>query len=136
MQRSATFYLRSSLQGQYSLLAPVSVYREKLRWVISNLRIFGQSLIKGNCYNSRTSDDIDITLVLVTKLKTKNKTTSKKIDNDVMSENCNVIAIFQIFGQFEAALMWILEAQSVTLLFSLIVTFDLTRTENRTKKFE
>ena len=53
-----------------------------------------------------------------------------------MSENCNDILIFQIFGQFEAALKRIPEAQSVTLLFSLIVTFYLTRTENRTKKFE
>ena len=50
-----------------------------------------------------------------------------------MSENCNDILIFQIFGQFEAALKRIPEAQSVTLLFSLIVTFYLTRTENRTK---
>ena len=32
----------------------------------------------------------------VTKLNKKNKTTSKKIDDDVMSENCNVIAIFLI----------------------------------------
>ena len=34
----------------------------------------------------------------VTKLDKKNKTTSKKIDFDVMSENCDVIVIFQIFG--------------------------------------
>ena len=30
----------------------------------------------------------------VTKLDKRNKTTSKKFDDDVMSENCNVIAIF------------------------------------------
>ena len=34
----------------------------------------------------------------VTKLDTKNKV--KKIDNDVMSEKCDVIVIFEIFGQF------------------------------------
>ena len=45
----------------------------------------GQFLIKGICDNSRTSDDID-----------------KKINNDVMSENCDVIDIFLIYGQFEA----------------------------------
>ena len=45
----------------------------------------GQSHIKGICHNSRTSDDID-----------------KKIDNDVMSKNCDIIDIFLIYGQFEA----------------------------------
>ena len=36
----------------------------------------------------------------VTKLDKKNKTTSKKFDDGVMPENCDVIVIFQIFGQF------------------------------------
>ena len=35
-----------------------------------------------------------------TKLDKSNKTTSKKFDDDVMWENCNVIAIFPIYGQF------------------------------------
>ena len=35
----------------------------------------------------------------VTKLDEENKT-PQKFDNDVMSENCDVIAIFRIFGQF------------------------------------
>ena len=34
----------------------------------------------------------------VTKLDKRNKT-SKKFDNDVMSANCGVIAIFPIYGQ-------------------------------------
>ena len=55
-----------------------------------------------NCYNSRTSDDIDMKLRPVTKLYKRNKTTSKKFDDDVMSENRDVIVIFQIFGQFGA----------------------------------
>ena len=38
----------------------------------------------------------------VTKLDKRNKTTSKKFDVDVMSENCDVIVIFLIFGQFGA----------------------------------
>ena len=38
----------------------------------------------------------------VTKLDKRNKTTSKKIDNDIMSKNCDVIIIFPIYGQFEA----------------------------------
>ena len=38
----------------------------------------------------------------VTKLDKRNETTSKKIDVDVMSENCDVIVNFQIPGQFGA----------------------------------
>ena len=36
----------------------------------------------------------------VTKLDKKNKSRSKKIDKDVMSEYCDVIVIFTIYGQF------------------------------------
>ena len=38
----------------------------------------------------------------VTKLDERNKTTSKKIDNDVISANCDVIAILPIYRQFGA----------------------------------
>ena len=38
----------------------------------------------------------------VTKLDKRNRTRSKKIDDDVMSENCDVIVIFWIFDQFGA----------------------------------
>ena len=38
----------------------------------------------------------------VIKLDKRNKITSKKIDDDVMSENCDVIVIFPIYGQFGA----------------------------------
>ena len=41
-------------------------------------------------------------LVPVTKLDNRNKTTSKKIDDDFMSAICDVIVIFPIYGQFEA----------------------------------
>ena len=41
-------------------------------------------------------------LVPVTKPAKRNKKTSRKIDDDVMSENCDVITIFRIFGQFGA----------------------------------
>ena len=40
---------------------------------ISNFRISGKSLIKENCHNSRTSDDIDMKLEQVTKLDKENK---------------------------------------------------------------
>ena len=62
---------------------------------ISNFRISGQFLIKGNCNNSRTSGDIDMKLGPVTKLDKRNETTSKHFDDNVMSGNCDVIAFFR-----------------------------------------
>ena len=59
-------------------------------WGISNFWISGQSLIKENCPNSSTSDDIDMKLGPVTKLDKGNNKRQKNID-DVMSENCDVI---------------------------------------------
>ena len=41
-------------------------------------------------------------LGLVTKIDKRNKTTSEKFDDEVMSVNCDVIAIFPIHGQIEA----------------------------------
>ena len=35
-----------------------------------------------------------------TKLDKKNKKTSKKFDDDVISENCDIIVTFPIYGQF------------------------------------
>ena len=69
---------------------------------ISDFRISAQSLIKGNCHNSGTSDGIDMKLGPVTKLNKGNKKTSKNFDNEVILENCDVIAIFLIYGQFGA----------------------------------
>ena len=38
----------------------------------------------------------------VTKLDKRNKTRSKKVDDDVTLENCDVIAIFPIYDHFGA----------------------------------
>ena len=68
----------------------------------------------------------------VTKLEKKNKT-SKKFDVDVMSENCEVIVIFRIFGLFGAVRRP--DSQSLQKFMCLvIVSFCLTKTKNRTKK--
>ena len=69
----------------------------------------------------------------VTKLDKRKKTTSKKLDDDVTTLNCDAIVIFPIFGQFGAIRMP--DAQSVKLTYSLKVTFNLTKTVNRTKNF-
>ena len=58
---------------------------------ISDFWISGQSFIKENCHNSRTSADID---TKVTKLDKRNKTTSKDFDDAIMLTNCDYIVIF------------------------------------------
>ena len=65
---------------------------------ISDFRISGQSFINENCHNSRTSDDIDMKLGLVTKLDKRNTATSKKFDDEVMSANCDVNVFFPIYS--------------------------------------
>ena len=67
---------------------------------ISDFRIPGQSLIKGNCHNSRTSDDIDMKLEPVTKLGKRNKTTSKILT----LVSCGNIVTSLPFFQFTANL--------------------------------
>ena len=69
---------------------------------ISDFRISGQTLIKVNCHNSRTTDDNEMKLEPVTKPGKRNKTTLKKFGDDVVSGNCDVIVILPIYGQFWA----------------------------------
>ena len=71
---------------------------------ISDFPVSGQSLMKLSFHNSRTSDDIEMKLRPVTKLDKRNKTTSKKFDDDVLSGSCGVIVIFPIYGQSGAIL--------------------------------
>ena len=70
----------------------------------------------------------------VTKLDKKNKTTSKEFDDHVMSEKCDVIAIFPIYGLFGAIRKPNSGCIACQLTFSLTVAFYFTKTENRTKK--
>ena len=71
----------------------------------------------------------------VTKLDNRNKSTSKKFYNGVMTANCDVIVIFLIYGQF-GAIQKLDSGWSVKLTFSLKVTFYLAKTENRTKNLK
>ena len=52
---------------------------------ISDFRIPGQSLIKENCHNSRTSGDIDMKLGPVTKPDKRNTKMSKKKNSTMTS---------------------------------------------------
>ena len=68
----------------------------------SDFQISVQSIIKKNFHNFRISNDIDMRLEPVTKLDRRNKTTSKKSDNNIMSINCGVIVTYLIYNQFGA----------------------------------
>ena len=85
---------------------------------ISNFWITGQSLMKENCQNSRYGNDIDIKLRPVTKLDKRNKIPSKQFDNDVMSENYDIIFIFPIYGHLEQSGSRIRYASSIKKIFS------------------
>ena len=65
-------------------------------------------LIKENCHNSRSSNDIDMKLGPVLKLDKRNTVSSKKFDDNVMSENSDITAIFLFYGQFGA--IWKLDS--------------------------
>lgn len=56
-----------------------------------------KSLLNKNCYNLGT---IVVKLGQLTKLNEENKTTSKKIDGDVVSTNYDLNIFFPKYGQF------------------------------------
>ena len=114
-----------------------------------NLQVFEKNSDKGipiseflvkfflnkNCQNSRASNDVDMKLGPVNKLN-KRKTATLK---NLMTTSCQQIMTSPSFLQFMADLEHsrsrILHARSIYLTFSLIVTFYLTKIENRIKKF-
>ena len=68
----------------------------------SYFRIPGQALIKENCHNSRTSDDIDMKVGPVTKLYKKNKTTSKKLAMKSCLQIVTSWSFLSVYDQFWA----------------------------------
>ena len=56
------------------------------------------------------------------------------MDDDIILENYDVIVFLQFIANLQQSGNQILNAQPVKLTFSLIVTFYLLKTENRTKK--
>ena len=67
----------------------------------------------------------------VTKIDKRNETTSKKFDDDVKSENCDVIVIFGFLANLEQSAGRIPDTESAKVIFSVTVTFCLKKTENR-----
>ena len=64
---------------------------------ISNFWISGRSLIKVNCHNCRTSDDIDIKFGPVTKLDKRSKTTSENVYRQIVTS----LSLFQFMANLE-----------------------------------
>ena len=75
---------------------------QNLDGVISDFRISGKCLIKENCPNSGTLYDIDMKLESVTKIDKRNTVLLKKIGNDVMLLNCDIIIMLPIYDHFGA----------------------------------
>ena len=95
-------------------------------WGISGFRISIQSLIKENCHNSRTNDDVEIKLGPATRVDKINKTTNKIFGDDLMSEDCDVNTIFTTnLGKSGSRIR---DAEPGKLIFLLIITLYLTKT--------
>ena len=73
-------------------------------------------------------------LGLVTKLDKRKETKSKKFENDFMSEIVTPLPFFQFTTNLEQCGSRIPGAYPVKLKFLLIVSFYLSKTENRIKK--
>ena len=84
--------------------------------------------MKENCHNFRTSDDIDMKLGPVSKFDKRNKTMQKKFDDNVMSANCDVIAIFSIYGQFGA--IWKSDSGRIVCKTYIFIKSDLSSYKN------
>ena len=101
---------------------------------ISDFRISGQSLINENCHNFRTSDDNDMKLGPATKLDKRKKTTSKNLRLTSCRKIVTLLSFFGFFANLEQSGHRISDTESEKVMFSVIVTFCLTQTENRIKK--
>ena len=95
---------------------------------MSDFRISSQSLIKENCHNSKTSDDIDMKLGSVTKFNKRNKTTSNKFGEYVKSKNCEVIVIFPVYGQF--GIFWIPDSRRIVCKAYIFINSNLLSYKN------
>ena len=108
--------------------------RQYLDGVIPNFQIFGKSLTKENFHNFRMIDDTDMKFEPVTKLDKRNKTTSKKLSVTLCEKIVTLLSFFQFMACLQLFRSWILDAESVKLMFSIIVTLNLTKTESKFKK--
>ena len=96
--------------------------------------ISGQSLIKENCHNSRTSDDIGMKLGPVTKLDKRNRTTSMTLTMTLCQQIVTSLSFFRFLINLEQSGGRTPDTDSTEVMFSVTATFCITKTKNRTKK--
>ena len=83
----------------------------------SDFRISGQSLIKENGHNSRTSDDIDMNLGPLTKLDKRNETTSKRLTWTSCQKTVTSLLFFRFLANLEHSRGWIPDTESARVMF-------------------
>ena len=96
---------------------------------ISDFRVSGQSSIKENCHNYRTSDDIDMKIKPVIKIVKRNKITSKKLTIASCLKTVTSLSVFGFLANLEQSGCRIPNTESGKVMFSVIVTLCLTKTE-------
>ena len=84
-------------------------------------------------YFSRNNNDTDMKLGAVTKLHKRNTTTAKIVMINSFRQIVLSLSVFQFMAKLEQFVSWIPDAWFVIPTFSLIITFLLTKNENRTK---
>ena len=133
MQHSVKFYSRHSCQIWYPQHFLVSRYWAKFRWGYFQFLDFRSIPYKRNCHNFRTSDVADMKLGPVTKLDKRNKSTSKNL---TMTSCQKIVTSLAFFIYVQPGTVWKPDSGNrVCKNCSLIVTFYLTKTKNRTKTF-
>ena len=89
--------------------------------------------MKENCYNSRTSDDIDMKLRPLTKLGKRNKATLKKLTVTLCREIVTSLSFFGFLANLEQSGGRIPDTESAEIMFSVTVTFCLTKLKTQLK---
>ena len=95
---------------------------------ISDFQISGQSLIKENCHNSKTSDDIDMKVRPVTTLDERNKTTSKMLTLESYQKFMTSLSFFGFLANLEQSGGRIPATEFAKFMFSVKGIFCLTKT--------
>ena len=106
---------------------------QKAEKSISDFRISGHLFINENCHNSRTSHDIDMKFGPVT-WQEQHGYVNKKLKMTSCQQTVTSLSCFQFLNNLQPSGGRIPESWSTKLTSSIIVSFHLTKAENRTIK--
>ena len=94
---------------------------------IPDFWIIGQSLTNENYDNFKTSHGNDMKLRPVTKFDKRNRATLKNLAVTSCQQIVTSLSFFRFMTNLKQSGSWIPDAKSIILIFSLSVTFYLTR---------